>query len=1335
MPINIRQLTTNTTNEYRPAISGTSVVWYATEGSDGGTDNEIFYYNGTSTRQLTTNTTNETFPDISSTNINIVWNGTGGSDGGTDNEIFYYNGTSTRQLTTNTTDDLNPRINGTDVVWYGAGGSDGGTDNEIFYYNGTSTRQLTTNTTQDLYPGISGTNVVWHGLKGSDGGSDTEIFYYNGRSTRQLTTNTTPDSSPVISGTNVAWNGPGGSDGGTDNEIFYYNGTSTRQLTTNTTQEYNPGISGTNVAWYGTRGSDEGTDNEIFYYNGTSTRQLTTNTTQEYNPVISGTNIVAWYGSGGSDGGTDNEIFLAEIIPNSTPTNLSLSNNSIKENTPAPTMVGTLSTTDANVGDTFTYSLVSGLGSDDNSAFSISGNQLLAKNSFDFESKSTYSIRVRTTDSDDATFEKALIINVTDVLLENSAPTNLSISNSSLQENQPPGSVVGTLTSSDGDTGDTFTYSLVSGTGSDDNSAFSISGDQLLAKNSFDFENKSTYTIRVRTTDSFGATFEKVLDINVTDVLENSAPTNLSISNSSLLENQPPGSVVGTLTSSDADTGDTFTYSLVSGTGSDDNSAFSISGDQLLASNSFDFENKSAYTIRVRTTDSAGATFEKPLDINVTDVLENSAPTNLSISNSSLLENQPPGSVVGTLSSSDPDAGNTFTYSLVSGPGSEDNSAFSISGDQLLAINALDFENKSTYSIRVKTTDSEGASFEKVLGINVTDVVENSAPTDISVSNSSIAENTPAPALVGTLSSSDADTGDTFTYSLVSGTGSDDNSAFSISGDQLLASNAFDSESQSTYSILVRTTDSQGATFEKVLGINVTDVDESGSLSVSDASVIEGNSLTTAANFVVSLSQASSSYVLVDVNTSNYVAAGSDYQTVSTTVTFNPGETSQTVSVSINGDTTIEPNERFLVKLANPVGGILDNSIGVGTIINDDYSLPSINITDSSITEGNSGTNYGEFTVSLSASSSVPVSLNYSTVNYSAIGGTDFEAIPTTALTFNPGETTKTISVGIVGDTTKETNEKFLVSLTSPINATWNNRIGVGTILNDDGVFSAPLISVTDGSITEGDSGTKNLDFTVSLSASSAKDVTLNYSTNDTSAKAGTDYQGIATTSLTFNPGETTKTISVAVLGDSTIEGTERFFLNLNGAVGGNLENRIATATIFDNDTPPTINITDSTVTEGNTGRTDSNFVVSLSQASTKTVTVAYNTTGGTASSAQNSDYVGIPAATLTFNPGETQKTISVKVNGDSLIETTERFFLNLSSSVNGTFENRLGVGTILNDDLTAPSIPVSDKLTVESEINASDFSGSKGSYTSFLSESDRLFDNPLAIIPISSDF
>ena len=204
---------------------------------------------------------------------------------------------------------------------------------------------------------------------------------------------------------------------------------------------------------------------------------------------------------------------------------------------------------------------------------------------------------------------------------------------------------------------------------------------------------------------------------------DNKAPNNLKLSTSTIAENQLIGTVVGNFSSTDPDTGDTFTYSLVTDDGATDNSLFSITGNQLTTNAVFNFETKDIYKIRVKTTDQGGLSFEKQFIIKVSNV--NETPTNLLIDTSTIAENQLIGTVVGNFSTTDPDTGNTFIYSLVTGEGATDNSLFTITGNQLTTNAVFDFESKNSYSIRVKTTDQDGLSFEKQLTISINNVTEN----------------------------------------------------------------------------------------------------------------------------------------------------------------------------------------------------------------------------------------------------------------------------------------------------------------------------------------------------------------------------------------------------------------------------------------------------------------------------------------------------------------------------------------------------------------------------------------------------------------------------------
>jgi len=225
-----------------------------------------------------------------------------------------------------------------------------------------------------------------------------------------------------------------------------------------------------------------------------------------------------------------------------------------------------------------------------------------------------------------------------------------------------------------------------------------------------------------------------------------------------------------------------------------------------------------------------------------------------------------------------------------------------------------------------------------------------------------------------------------------------------------------------------------------------------GTFSINDASIGEGNAGTQNLAFTISRSS-SVGAAAVTVNTQNVSAtSGSDYTAISNQViNFANGTASQPVNVTIQGDTTVEPNETFNVLLSNPTGGFtIADGTGVGTITNDDVALPSLTVNDPSVTEGNSGTRNLTYTLTLSATSAQAVSVTVQSANGTATtGNNDYVALNSTA-NIAIGQLTTTVNVTVNGDTTGEPDETVLLNLTNPVNATIADNQGMGTILDDD---------------------------------------------------------------------------------------------------------------------------------------------------------------------------------------------------------------------------------------------------------------------------------------------
>jgi hypothetical protein len=343
---------------------------------------------------------------------------------------------------------------------------------------------------------------------------------------------------------------------------------------------------------------------------------------------------------------------------------------------------------------------------------------------------------------------------------------------------------------------------------------------------------------------------------------------------------------------------------------------------------------------------------------------------------------------------------------------------------------------------------------------------------------------------------------------------------------------------------------------------------------------------------------------------------------------------------------------------------------------------PDLTVSDVSVSEGNLGGKDAVFTVTLTPSSVATVTVSYATADGTAQAGADYVAA-SGALAFLPGETSKTVTVIVFGDTAYEPDETFFLDLSGPNGALLADPRGQGTIVNDESGF---LLSVNDTTVAEGDSGSPAATFTVSMPVAVPEGgtVTVNYTTADGSATAGEDYQPTSGT-LTFTAGQSSRTIVVPVIPDDFDELDETFTMNLSNAEGAVIVAAQGTATILDDD-DATVSIGDATVTEGDSGLTNASFEVTLSAPSARAIEVDYATADDTARAGP--DYVATSGA-VSFPPGTTSVVIAVPVRGDLFLESDERFFVNLAASAGVSIADGQGRGTILNDDVASADNPV----------------------------------------------
>lgn len=320
-------------------------------------------------------------------------------------------------------------------------------------------------------------------------------------------------------------------------------------------------------------------------------------------------------------------------------------------------------------------------------------------------------------------------------------------------------------------------------------------------------------------------------------------------------------------------------------------------------------------------------------------------------------------------------------------------------------------------------------------------------------------------------------------------------------------------------------------------------------LTMSDISVLEGTGGATTAVFTVTLSPDHNETVTVAYYSEDGTAvAPDDYTAVGGLLTFNPGETVQTIELPITPDAIPEPDETFSLHLADATNAFILTETAVVTIIDDD-GLPNLSISDAAILEGNSGSQTLLFAVTLSRASDQPVTVDYGTVADTAVAPADYTAT-SGDLTFNPGQTYKEFTVTILGDEVDEgVSEQFFVQLSNAANANLAKELGVGTITDDD---TAQLRHQAGPQVVKPLGGTAPANFEVRLTTPAAFPITVNYTVSDgfgeNGAKHGIDYTGDVTGTLTFPPGSTSQTYTLFVIGNGEAGPDKTFSSSLSNA-------------------------------------------------------------------------------------------------------------------------------------------------------------------------------------------
>jgi hypothetical protein len=267
------------------------------------------------------------------------------------------------------------------------------------------------------------------------------------------------------------------------------------------------------------------------------------------------------------------------------------------------------------------------------------------------------------------------------------------------------------------------------------------------------------------------------------------------------------------------------------------------------------------------------------------------------------------------------------------------------------------------------------------------------------------------------------------------------------------------------------------------------------------------------------------------------------------------------VNLSLPGDNLVEDTETVLVTMSQPTGATILHGNATAYILNDDG--PALSVLDASVAEGDAGTKVMLVTVRLSQAASVPVTYSIATSGGTATPGVDYVARSLQGIQIPAGQTTRLHQITINGDAGTEANETFLVNLDNVSGATRYDWQAIATIYNDDG----PTLSVNDVAISEGNAGTKVATFTVFLSQAAAVPVSYDIATGNVTATAGSDYVARSLSGETIPAGQLSKTFTVTLKGDTTVEANETFRVTLgNISAGATLFKYTGTGTITNDD-------------------------------------------------------------------------------------------------------------------------------------------------------------------------
>lgn len=1039
----------------------------------------------------------------------------------------------------------------------------------------------------------------------------------------------------------------------------------------------------------------------------------------------------------------ENDSKVDERI-NVVPTKLELvTEGELKEGTGKGSSLGYLKVTDPDEEDqatrTYKFELVSGDGADDNGSFEIDGNRLKAKVTL---TKLRYSVRVRVTDELGGTREFIIIIILVSV---NKAPTNITISGSSVNEDKAAGTDVGTLTAVDGDSGDTHTWTLVSNPGN----KFKITGNKLQVNGTLDYETQKSYSLGIKVTDKGGLTYTKTIVITIVNVVEkatiDSGGTPIKVIEDAPLTftpkqftdrfKNPEGKGLATI--------------KITSLPKHGKLIYNTPPDKTLASGDLPFEilitniGKLRYVPNANYTGSDSCTWkgndgDNDSDEGTMNFLVDNVNDNPTVSGGdtvSVDEDANPDKALGkdifTGRYTDPDGDPLAVIRIVALP--KNGSLIHSTPDKTLAAGDLPYDvpvkdvedGKLIYKPNTNFAGDDGFGWKggdgKLFaegGAQLKLKVNNSndAPTGVALSKTNVDENVPVGTVIGTLSATDADTGDTFTYALVTGDGDTNNGSFEIAGNKLKTKATIDFDppnSQKFFSIRVQVTDKSGATFAKPITITVNDIspanEQSGKFS------IDGDTLSVAENVaggkitirVVRASNTNNNAVTVDVAIEDVTTGAADHGTpIPATLSWANGEGgAKTTDITIADNGAAQGPKQFKVKISNPTGGATLDLVTEMLVTIEDDEEAGIEFTDPVTTgvEPDSGTPETVIAVIKRAGTgkgTLAMQVDLDTPAGTATGGdmtsNDHDYNNTSfpiAVNFADKETVKEVKIPIRGDKVFEQDEtinlKVVVPAATSTMTTGEQTKATFVIANNDDPITGTLSFDADTATVPEVGGSATFTVTRTGGSDGAPEVSIGL---EAVTPAGGNADGIATletnpTTLKWNAGDTApKTFKVTVK-DNNVAGQQQVRLVLKDPKNGPTlaGSTIMTVTVTDDESGGAyLTSGEYRINEGNA--TNSPVIATVKRMGKKgTLTASIVKTGGTA--VAGTDYTDNFPLTVVLNDGEESKDVTLPILGNSSFSREDK---TITYELTKTAEYTLGNQTkatlvILNDDEPVP--------------------------------------------------